>query len=122
MWGGSERTALRKGRLDWNPRDNRDYPGNGAASSQASQSLGFPSVDEMARTGPGQGTRLVTEMNFMPSTVRSAHRNIRTQEPCPGRVLDIQAGFLLQEAGSEVKTLWADGVGAIGDGWEAGGG
>ena len=67
--GGGVRTALRKGHLDWNPRDNRNYPGNRAASSQASQSPSFPSVDEMAHMGLAQSTRLVTEMNFMPSTV-----------------------------------------------------
>lgn len=34
--------------------------------------------------------------------------------------IDTQVGFLLQEARSKVKTLWADGAGGIGDGWKMG--
>ena len=70
MWRGAVReNCPKEGLFRPEPKREQALPGNGAASSQASQSLGFPSVDEMARTGPAQGTCFITEVNFTPSTV-----------------------------------------------------
>lgn len=85
MGGESERTSLRKGHLAWDPRDDGNYPGKGAASSQASQSLGFTSMDEMIHMGPAQSTLSFNnkEMNIAAGLCVRCARKMRNSGPLP---------------------------------------